>query len=172
MNSVYIAMSLDGFIADENGSIEWLNPFNEQLAKSSGYFSTRYASYYHDVTSVVMGYKTYETIKGFDIEWPYKGKETILISTKTTASDPEINTWSTLEHFIKTPRPGKTWIVGGGQIVSQLLSMNCVDELIITIMPILLGHGIPLFINAKSDSLICTHNMLEDGIVEVTYRKN
>lgn len=171
MKSVYIAMSLDGYIADSNESITWLDRFNEQLANSTGYFSKRYAEYYQDVEHVVMGYQTYETIKGFDIEWPYAGKENTVITTKQGVKDDNITQFIDLDTFLNQNHSEKVWIVGGGSIISQMLTQNSVDELIITIMPVMLGNGVPLFHKALNDTMHCTASVVEDGIVELTYTK-
>lgn len=171
MNSVYIAMSLDGCIADKTGSVAWLDPFNEMLAQSEGYFSTSYTSYYEDVQTVVMGYKTYQTIVGFGIDWPYVGKETIVLSENHTIDDINVSKVMSVDQFVTLDLQGKTWIVGGGSVVSQLIEKQCVDELIITIMPVLIGDGIPLFRGVISDQFECIESHCEDGIVELTYQR-
>ena len=65
-NSVFIATSLDGFIADKNGEIDWLhslpNPNNEDMG---------YNDFTRDIDALVMGRTTFETVCGFDIDWPY-----------------------------------------------------------------------------------------------------
>lgn len=170
MNSVYIAMSLDGYIADKEGSVSWLDPFNEMLAKSKGYFSTRYNEYYSDVTTVVMGSKTYETILGFGIDWPYQGKETIVLSKKQEIADANVKVMD-LDQFLNQTLPGKIWIVGGGSIVSQLINAAAVDELVITVMPVLIGSGVPLFDSAVTSQFTCTESVLDEGIVELTYKR-
>jgi dihydrofolate reductase len=77
LNRVFIATSLDGYIADENGGIDWLhsieNPNNDDMG---------YAEFMSEIDALIMGRKTYETILSFGIEWPYE-KYLILLNKKS-----------------------------------------------------------------------------------------
>ncbi len=66
-NSVYIATSLDGFIADKNGGIEWLDSIPIPENEDMGYYK-----FTEDIDALVMGRTTFETVLGFDVDWPYK----------------------------------------------------------------------------------------------------
>ncbi|MGL5041519.1 MAG: dihydrofolate reductase family protein [Culicoidibacterales bacterium] len=172
MLSVYIAMSLDGFIASADHSVSFLDQFNELIiSKPQSYFATSYDNYYKTVDQIVLGSKTYDAILGFDIPYPYAQKQTYVI-TKQTYKQNNMLTTLALDAFTSLNLPGKTWVVGGGQLISTLLAANLIDELIITIMPVILGDGIRLFptnptMAPANFTLIDTK--MATGLVELTY---
>jgi dihydrofolate reductase len=139
---LYIACSLDGFIADPTGNIDWLLAFD--ATQSS------YASFIENVDTIVMGHTTYTqlTTQLSPDVWPYPGKEVYVASHQEIASN---------EHaiFVKDPiklvedlknKAGRSiWIVGGAKLIASLLDAGLIDEMIITYAPVSIGKGIPLF---------------------------
>lgn len=140
--SVYIAASLDGFIATNTGAVDWLEAIE-------GDGDNGYGRYYSEVDAVVMGRKTYEVILGFDIPFPYRGKDCFVFTNQLAGSNEEatfINgTIDDLISALSTKDFKKVWIVGGGMLISELMNRHLVDEMIVTVAPVLLGSGVPLF---------------------------
>lgn len=138
---LYIAVSLDGFIAGEGESLDWLDSVE-------GQGDNGYDAFYEGVDTILMGRKTYDWIMAHS-DFPYLGKECYVFShsprenTKdvTFASEDAASFVSHLKEL-----PGKRiWLVGGGGLLRPLLEAGVVDEMILTVAPVVLGKGIPLF---------------------------
>ncbi len=141
---VYIASSLDGYIARENGDIDWLPEITE-----SGY-----GAFYKSVDTVIMGKTTYDQVLTFG-EYPYKDKKSFVFTRTNQNKDENAEFVSDVEKFVKDgfPNAGENiWLVGGAQIISSFLKQRVVDEIIISVIPILLGKGIPLFKNIENET--------------------
>jgi len=142
---VYIATSLDGFIATSDGGIEWLhehpNPNNSDYG---------YSEFIGHIDALVMGRHSFEKVNSFS-EWPYQEKVFVLSSTLTEVPDKllgkaEIISGSPKEVLSKINAMGfNNLYIDGGLVIQSFLSEDLIDELIVTRIPILLGDGIPLF---------------------------
>lgn len=141
--SCYIAMSLDGYIASKNDSLDWL--YKVEVAGDAGY-----AEFFRTIDTVVIGRRTYdwlmEETKG---EYPYADKKSYVFSKSTTGVDDHVRfTDEAVSDFVQRlqQEAGKgIWVVGGGQLLHEFLKERLIDELIISIAPVLIGGGIPLF---------------------------
>lgn len=138
---LYIATSLDGFIATPGGSVAWLKPFE---AEDYGYDSFAAA-----IDIVVCGRVTYEQVIGFGA-WPYAGKPClVLTSGPLRGSVPDkVEAWRLgTQRLIAGLRrtPGRVWIVGGARTIHAFLMAGAVDEIHLFTMPLMLGNGIRLF---------------------------
>ena len=142
---VYIASSLDGYIARENGEIDWLPETTE-----SGY-----DAFYNLIDTVITGKTTYDQVLTFG-EYPYKDKKSFVFTRSSTQNKDENTEFvSDVEKFVKDGFPGageNIWLVGGTQIIASFLNQGAVDEIIISVIPILLGKGIPLFKNIENET--------------------
>ena len=158
---LFIACSLDGFIAREDGEIDWL--FTDQ--------DYGYAEFIRNVDAILMGRKTYEQCLTFG-DWPYPGKECFVFTHgKIDDSRIHVSTNPVLTTRGLIHKPGKDiWIVGGSEIVKELLNAQLTDELVISIHPIILGAGIPLFkqINETRLKLIDVIKF-ETGLLQIKY---
>ena len=161
---VYIATSLDGFIARENGDVDWL-PENT----ASGY-----EEFYKTIDTVVMGKKTYEQVLTFG-EYPYKDKKSYVFTRNNDHTGDENSEFvSDVDKFVKDTlsNSGKNiWLVGGAEIISPFLNRGFIDEIILSIFPVVLGKGITLFKNIQKEinlELIKTTDY--DKLVELHYR--
>lgn len=145
MNYVYIAASIDGFIATTDGHIEWLsahpNPNNSDYG---------FSEFIENIDAVVMGRHSFEKVRTFG-EWTYKEKVFVL-SSKLTEVPAELI--GKVEFISGPPREILSSInsmgfnnlyIDGGLVIQSLLAEDLIDELIVTRIPILLGSGIPLF---------------------------
>lgn len=158
---LYIAASLDGFIARKNGEVNWL--FTDQ--------DYGYPEFYKKIDAVVMGNKTYKQALSFGES--YKGKECYVFSRNKKGKKGNATFVSEdIKKFVKRLK-GNVWLVGGSQIIKEFLNHNLIDEYRIFVHPILLGNGIPLFqgdfheiklkfMGAKSYS---------SGLIELKYEK-
>lgn len=172
---LYIASSIDGFIARENGSLDWLDNVPNPNNTDHGY-----TAFLTDVETIIMGRKTYDTVIGFGIDWPYANKTTYVVSRNSDLKLTTPNTYvltSDLEAFVtELKQSGKKncWLVGGGDLNSYFFSRNLIDSMILSIAPVVLGQGISLIGNKTSTSnwtLIKTEQY-ETGIITLTYDKN
>ncbi len=163
---LYIATSLDGYIAGPNGELEW-------LYENDGY---GYEEFYAGVDTLVMGKKTYVDVLGMVDEYPYPGK-TVYVSSRTKQGTDEngaIWTDATPEELLAMIRKeeGKNiWMAGGGEIVAAWCAANLIDEYLIFVHPIVLGDGVPLFPKSsiRTDLVLRDTFAYEDGLVRLTY---
>jgi len=140
--ALYIAMSLDGYIAREDGTFDWL--FDVEGEGDNGY-----AAFYETVGTLVMGRATYsDSIEKME-EFPYPGKPCYVLSRSRGTAAPHVTfTDEAPEALIprlKAQAAGDVWLVGGGQLVQQFLASELLDVLYIAIIPKVLGAGLPLF---------------------------
>lgn len=144
-NKVFIATSLDGYIADRNGEIDWLlslpNPDNDDMG---------YKEFISSVDALVMGRNTFEVVCGFD-EWYYQKHVFALSSSMTEIPEKFTDKASLVKGSLKDVLKeihGKGFhnlYIDGGKTIQSFLKEDLIDEMIITLIPYLLGGGIPLF---------------------------
>jgi dihydrofolate reductase len=145
-NIVFVAKSLDGFIADKNGGLVWL-----QSTPNPDQLDMGYEKFIGGVDAIVMGRNTFETVCGFDIEWPYS--KPVFVMSRTLDSLPEkyqnnaaLVKGTISEILNELEQKGYTSLyIDGGTTVQSFLKEDLIDEMIITTIPILLGGGVPLF---------------------------
>jgi dihydrofolate reductase len=163
---LFIAASLDGYIARPSGEIDWL--FTDQ--------DYGYTEFLASVDTVLIGRKTYEHVLTFG-EFPYQEKQ-IYVFSRDPGFDasPHAETIRTdIKAFVDTLRrsDGKDiWLVGGAALIHPFLEHELLDELILSVHPILLGSGIPLFSEtALTTPLQCLASQCYDsGLVQMKYR--
>jgi len=162
---LFIASSLDGYIAKEDGSVDWL--------PQSG--DSGYVHFYKSIDTVLMGKKTYEQILTFG-KYPYKDKKSYVFtrSLNQKKKNENVEFTSEVEKFTKKliSSSGKDiWLVGGSDIVSTFLNLKFVDEIILSIIPVVLGKDIPLFKNIKQEIKLELIKTTEyDELVELSYK--
>jgi len=149
---LYIATSKDGFIADKDGSLDWLS-YAEQEGEDYGF-----AEFFGSVEYLIMGKKTYEQILGLG-EWPYEGIHTFVFTdTELPVNAPDITLfYGTPKEFLNNvPIDSlitRIWLVGGGELAQSFEKEGLIDEYIITIIPTELKNGIPLSINFSHENI-------------------
>ncbi len=144
---VFIATSLDGYIATEEESLDW-------LFKVDGEGDNGYSEFYDTIDTVILGRRTYDWIINIEKEtFPYVNKKCYVFSK--SKHEPNNNVEFVDDNIVpfinalKRVEGGDIWIVGGGNLISDFLKENLVDELIITVAPTIIGSGIPLFNKQK-----------------------
>lgn len=168
---LYIASSLDGYIADSNGSVAWLDEIPNPDKSDYGY-----AGFYDSIDTVVMGNKTYQQVLGFGIGNPYEGKKMYVLSRNMPlVQDRHAEFISqNIPEFLaelKKANGKNIWCVGGGEINALLLNDHLIDEIKIFIMPVVLGSGIPLTssLKAKINLELIHQTAFKSGVVELVY---
>ncbi|KDR95991.1 Dihydrofolate reductase [Peptoclostridium litorale DSM 5388] len=168
---LYIAISLDGYIAKNNGAVDWLSGNGEDTNVDNGY-----DDFYNTIDTVVMGRITYEQVVNelSPDTWVYEGKKCYVATRKKYESDKRAEFISDdIVEFIKNLKiqDGKDiWLVGGGKLVDQFIKQNLIDKYIVTIIPTILGDGIPLFLKENPEiKLRLVETKVIDGMVELSY---
>ncbi|MBW7875025.1 MAG: dihydrofolate reductase [Candidatus Cloacimonetes bacterium] len=165
----FVAASLDGFIADSSGGVEFLKQVDSE-GEDYGY-----QEFYSTVDALMMGAGTYRSLLKFGT-WPYAGKPTYLLSN--SVSDP-------LEGVIQTNEAparllsqiygsGKqhVWLVGGGKLASTMLSQGLITEIVLSLVPVMLGTGIRLFSSREARITPVTlknHRVYDSGLIQMHY---
>lgn len=151
--SVFIAMSLDGFIAREDGSIDWLMKANQLVSPDE---DGGYKHFISDVDAIVMGRHAYEKVLSFD-PWPYSLP--VLVLSHQFIKVPE-SLRSKVQCISESPsvlidrlsKAGMNHLyIDGGLTIQTFLNEDCIDELTITVVPVLIGQGKRLFGELKED---------------------
>ena len=165
--SVFIATSLDGFIARTDGRLDWLSI----VARDGEDYG--YRAFHDSIDTIVFGRKTYDTALSFE-QWPYTGKRYIVVTHRPTAPThgEEFFTGS-VEQLVErlTDEGARHVYVDGGSIIRQFIAAGLIDDLTVSVIPILLGEGLPLFGTIGHDlrlKLIRT-KAFESGLVQLTY---
>lgn len=145
-NKVYIATSLDGYIADRESKLEWLHDIPTEEGEDMGY-----GAMMEWTDAFVMGRRTYQTVLGFDIPWPYDKPVFILSNTlmrlPSELEDKAFIVRGPIEDVVESihEKGYKNLYIDGGKTIQSFLEHDLIEEMIITTIPILLGEGTPLF---------------------------
>lgn len=172
---VYIAMSLDGFIAGEGGDISWLPEGDPSAVEHSG--GVGFWDFIAEVGAILMGRNTYDFLAGYDGEWFY-GERPFFVATNRECE--AINEWivpvsGAIGELVAQAKQGagdKDVYIDGGNLIRQALDAGLVDDLIITVIPTVLGKGIPLFAGVEQrHALECvSHDTHGAGLVQLRLR--
>jgi dihydrofolate reductase len=171
---VYIATSLDGFIAREDGALDWLNEANATVPEGE---DLGFRAFLESVDTLIMGRKTYEQVMSFG-QWPYGQTPVIVLSRNSISFPPSLP--DAVTHSSESPRDlyerlsgeGVEHIyVDGGITIQGFLSEGLVDEITVTVIPVILGAGIPYYGSQERDIRL-THvrtTAYDFGFVQTTY---
>ena len=167
---VYIAMSLDGYIADEDGDIHWLEAFEKD--------EYGYSDFIRSIGSILMGRSTFEQIMS-TVKWPYGEIPALVWSGKEPAEDLPERVQSLSEdvqemsHRLRELAGNRdSWILGGARVVQSFLSAGLIDHMDIFIVPVLLGGGIRLFNGDGNEPRMLKLEHVQpyaNGVVQLTY---
>lgn len=146
---LYIATSLDGYIAKMDHDISWLSHVE---VKNEDY---GYQTFMDSISAIIMGNTSFQVIKDFG-DWPYVSKQCFVASHSPDITPNDNVTFITdpaqTIKELKANNEGDIWLLGGANLADSLLRLDLVDELILSTIPILLGNGIRLF-NAPQPEL-------------------
>ncbi|MDH4199302.1 MAG: dihydrofolate reductase family protein [Spirochaetia bacterium] len=165
---LYIAMSLDGYIARPDGDISWLSVV-EQEGEDYGY-----KSFTETVDTVIMGRKTYEKILSFGIEFPHKDKKVYVISRSRKGSDGNVEFSDNVDALLsnlKNTQGKNIYLDGGAELVNDMMQRDLLDEMIISVIPFMPGNGIRLFqeINKEHKLRLMDSQLFSSGLVQLHY---
>ena len=172
--SVFIATSLDGFISRKDGSIDWLNEANGLVPPGE---DCGYKAFADSVDVLVMGRNTFDLVRTFDA-WPYGDKRVVVLSSKEVEFPKD---WSyNVSHSSAEPAAllkqlesegFKHAYIDGGITIQRFLRAGLIDEITITLIPVLLGEGRPLFGALDKDVKLkqVLTKPYDFGFVQVTY---
>lgn len=172
--SVFIATSLDGYIAREDGDLNWLDDANKLVPEGE---DCGYGAFMRSVDVLVMGRVTFEKILSF-ANWPYGDKPVIVLSRNTVEIPNSIK--NSVTHSCETPekiclrlfREGvKRIYLDGGVTIQRFMAVGLVNDITITLIPTILGRGKPLFGPVDIDVSLkhIATKTFEFGFVQITY---
>lgn len=171
---VFIASSLDGYIARKNGDIGWLD--RPDMTVEDHGFDAFMAS----VDGLVMGRASFEKVLSFGIDWPYSKPVVVLSRTLTDTDLPgdlqgKVRTSSLAPEALMTELANQGWTrayVDGGQVIQSFLRAGLIDDMVLTRIPVLLGDGLPLF-GALDQDIVLEHqstHSFASGLVTSAYK--
>ncbi|WP_366163893.1 dihydrofolate reductase family protein [Bacillus infantis] len=140
---LFIAQSLDGYIATKEDSLEW-------LFKVEGEGDNGYSEFYEKIDTIIMGKRTYDWIMKYEKgQFPYKNKDCYVFTRSQVENTADVKFVNedivNFANSLKKEEGKNIWVVGGGELLHTFLKEKLLDELFITIAPSIIGDGIPLF---------------------------
>ena len=168
--SVYIALSLDGFIARSDGDVSWLDSYSADCG---------FSEFFDSVDVLVMGRHSFEKVLSFDVGWPYGDKRVVVLSHSGVEIPSHLR--HTTEQLAGPPpevaanlaqRGFNHLYIDGGATIRGFLDAGLVDSIILTRVPLLLGSGIPLFDGLQGELVLdhITTRTFDGGLVQSEYR--
>jgi dihydrofolate reductase len=176
--TIHMAASLDGFIARRDGRVDWLET-SDEFAGGETLDPEFVAAFLKTIDCYVMGSRTYETARNFEAKgfgWAYGDKPTFVLTRRDlprTRDSVKFHSGDLVQFVNEQLRPTfrSIWFVGGGAVCGECLRLGLADEVRYSILPILIGDGIPFF--EKLDRDIALHlaevKAFKNGIVELRY---
>ncbi len=168
---LYIAMSLDGFIATKDNSIDFLS-LVEKAGEDYGY-----NDFVQLVDTVIVGRKTYDKVIEMGYEYPHADKKIFIVTRNAKPSKENIQYYSgdltQLVNELKK-QPGKhIYCDGGSEIANELMKNELIDEFIISIIPTLLGNGIKLFKDGRPglNLSLLTTKQFDTGLTQLHFKR-
>ena len=172
---LYVAASLDGYIARTDGAVDWLDALPApEPAEDYGY-----GQFIAGVGVVLMGRITYEQVLSFGVDYPYPGTEGYVFS-RSRAGERDENVQfvdgediAGLVAQLKGSQDKDLWLIGGGQLVREFLRLDLIDRFELFILPLVLGQGIPLFPpeTPQRDLTLVNCQSYANDMVQLTYRR-
>lgn len=170
---LYISQSLDGFIADSNGSVNWILGNNENYDSDYGY-----ETFIKDIDTVILGANTYKQITNelSPDKWVYENLQRYVLTNERIEDTTNIKyvnmNIKELINRLQQENGKNIWICGGANLVNQCVKANLIDEYQITTVPVILGNGIRLFEeNNKNIKLELKDTKEENGLILGIYVK-
>lgn len=176
--TIHMAASLDGFIARKDGRVDWLET-SDEFEGGDSLDTAVVEAFLKTIDCYVMGSRTYETALNFEAKglgWSYGDKPTFVLTTRNlprTRGTVEFYSGDLSQFVNERLRPAfrSIWFVGGGTVSGECLRRGLADEIRYSILPILIGDGVPFFENLNSDVALHLAEVqaYKSGIVELRY---
>lgn len=178
---VYIATSLDGFIAGPGDDLSWLSGAEsnaESMKGESDPGALSYDGFIAGVGALLMGRRTYDVVRGFDMPWPYGELPVLVATNRSLDADPPPTVQAVrgsitdLINRAKEAAGGRNVYLDGGVLIRQAAEANLIDELTITLAPTVLGAGLSLFagMSHRYPLEILSHHSFAGGMVQLRAR--
>jgi dihydrofolate reductase len=176
--TIHMAASLDGFIARKDGRVDWMET-SDEFAHGETMNPEFVETFLKTIDCYVMGSRTYETALNFEAKgfgWSYGDKPTFVLTSRDLPKTRDTVEFYSgdLAHFVNEhlrPKFRSIWFVGGGLVSGECLRLGLADEVRYSILPILIGDGIPFF--EKLDTDVALHlsevKAYKNGIVGLCY---
>ena len=174
----YAAMSLDGYIAEPEEKLEWLMGFDGPAYEGDDAepIKESYPAFFEGVGSLAMGSKTYEFVLNLD-EWPYGDMPTWVYTRRELPRVESAGGLSfasgdvrELHGEILAAAGGKDlWVIGGGDLASQYVEAGLLDRVQLTVVPVILGAGLPLFAGPVPPMKLLGIRPFDSSMVELKY---
>lgn len=170
---LYLAVSVDGYLADEQGGVSWLGGDGGEPENFGSY-----PAFYETVEAIIMGWSTYHQIvtELSPDNWPYEGCPCYVVTHRSEPDQEGITFWNEpltdLADKLKGEHEGNVWLCGGASVAGQLLKEDRIDKLWLSIIPTVLGKGIRLFPELSQElplKLVGTESY--NGIVDLVYER-
>jgi len=168
---LYIASSLNGKIAEKDGSVDWLYVKEGDEQPDYGY-----NKFYESIDTTIQGSSTYKQVESWGIEFPYPNKKNYVITRNKDLKNNEYVEFVSENHveFVKElqKQDGKDiWLIGGGLVNTMLLNAGLIDEIHLFTMPIILQDGIELFesLPNRTDLKLIKSQSHDTGAIESIY---
>jgi dihydrofolate reductase len=173
----YAAASLDGYIARPGGDLGWLTGYQGPGGGAKGPFQDgSYDEFFAGIGAIVMGSATYEWMLQHASSWPYEVPSFVFTSRDLAPrEDGDIKmvrgSVEGVHAEVMAAADGQNlWVLGGGNLASQYVASGLLDELRVTIVPVVLGEGLPLFAEGVPGELrLEGQHTSENGMVELRY---
>jgi len=174
----YVAQSLDGYIAEADGNLDWLTGYPSEGSGPPGATDGEYDRFFAQVGVIAMGSATYEWILDKVDSWPYEGTPCWVFTSRELAvpdgADVRFARGAVapvLDEMRAVAGERNVWVVGGGDLASQFVGEGVLDELILTVVPVVLGDGLPTFAQRHADNplRLTATRPSKDGMTELRY---
>ena len=172
--TLHMVSSLDGFIAKKDNSVAWLEDTGSVYEAGVSISEEEAVAFVKTIDCYVLGSRTYE--HALELGWPYGDTPAIVVTSRErSAARKSIEFYSgdlrTLVEVKLTPRYRNIWLVGGAMLCQRFLELGLVDEIKLTIAPVLLGDGLRLFGGSLPEERWNLKDVVayKNGFVEVSY---
>jgi dihydrofolate reductase len=174
--TLHVVSSLDGFIAKKDNSVSWLDSPGKVYEAGVSISEEEIAAFIKSIDCYVLGSRTYE--HALELGWPYGDTSVVVVSGREW---PPASTRKSVEFYsgdLKTlvdvklaPRYRNIWLVGGAMLCQRFLELGLVDEIKLTVAPVLLGEGLRLFGGSLAEERWNLKNVVayKNGFVELSY---
>lgn len=169
---VFVAVSLDGFVAGESDDLSWLPTGDGEPESNSD--ALGFNEFIENVGVILMGRRTYDVVTAFNVPWPYGDREVWIATHRpldpiaplvkpVTGSMPEL-----VRSALETAAPRDVY-VDGPALIRQVLDADLIDEVILTVVPTALGKGVSLFAGTsrRHEFSILSHHRYGNGIIQL-----
>ncbi len=172
--TLHLVSSLDGYIARKDNSISWLNDGGSTYEAGVSSSEEEITAFVKAIDCYVLGSRTYK--HALELGWPYGDTPTVVLTRRNLSStNKNVEFYSgdleALIHKKLAPRYRNIWLVGGAELSQRFLELGLVDEIRLTVAPVLLGDGLKLFGGSLSEQRWRLENVVpyRNGFVELSY---